>query len=1072
MKKFGLLGTSAISSAALFGLSMAFATPAQAQATDECTPEEAAAGTCTPPEAASSDPAILVTGSRIRRPNIESNVPIVSVTADDLQGGDPNVGDALNDLPSLRSTFSQSNSVRFIGTTGLNILDLRGLGIARTLVLVNGRRHITALPGDFVVDINTIPSDLIERIDVITGGSSAVYGSDAVAGVVNFILRRDFDGIRLRGQGGISQQGDRGIQFVSLTAGRNFWDDRANIAINLEYANAEVLSFGDRPELTGAYDGRCQLNASEFSTGEPQSGDGVPDSAFFCGVRNNAISDGGTLTAVSPFSAAAGGCTNPTLAPGAANAAIGAARCINPGTPHGQVRTFRFADGSGELLEDVPCFDFRPFVSGNVISCPGSRVPGSTLRNTGQIIPGLDRYTANILMHFDVSDAFRPFFEAKYVHINSQQESQPSFFQSSFAAFFVGALIPNNNGIMCDNAYLSDANLAAAQSIGYCPNGRVVNLANPTTVANGVLPVGRFNIDFGGRQEIVTRDTYRFVAGIQGDFNEDWNYEVAFNYGRVDIRQDEHNDLVAFDLNGNADGFLLAIDAVRNAAGQIVCRVNQVAVTRPDCVPINTFGFGRPSAAALDFSNTTSWVEQRASQYNAVAYVNGDLSQLFELPGGPVRFVLGAEWRRETAFLEADPLSAAGGTFFNAFATFDPPALEVKEAFGEIELPLLRDLPFAQELTLTAAGRYSDYNSAAGTVGNTFSYNINGTWAPVRDIRFRANYSKSVRVPTLSDLYTEPTQNFAFIADPCDVANIGNGTANRAGNCGADGVPVGFINTLARTQSTGFFSQGNPFLSEETGKSLTIGTVITPRWVPGLSLTVDYYRIRVDNLIAVLGAQVILNQCYDLPRPNQFCDLINPRNPDFSFPNPALISGGVNFAQFKADGIDVELSYRRTFDNGHRLNFRGLATYVIRRDNFVSPTDPTFRDRVLSEVGDPQLAAFLTLSYGVGPWDLRWQTNYVGKQTIGAYESYFGIDGRPAQNADLTAEVWYPAQWYHGVRLSHRVNERFQFYGGVENVFDNDPRILRNTFGSTGTAAGTPWDYVGRYFYAGAIVDF
>ncbi len=1050
MKKFGLLSSSAIGSAALFGLSLAFAAPAYAQ--DDPAPAPASDQDQADDQGGQN---VEVTGTRIRRPNIESNVPIVSVTADEIADGDPNVGDALNDLPSLRSTFSQANSVRFIGTTGLNLLDLRGLGIARTLVLVNGRRHITALPGSYQVDINTIPSDLIERIDVITGGSSAVYGSDAIAGVVNFVLRRDYDGIRLRGQAGISQQGDRGIQFVSLTAGRNFADDRANVAINLEYVNAEALYFGDRPELTGAYDGRCQFNASEFSTGEPAAGDGVPDQTFLCGVRNNAISNGGTISAASPFSAANGGCTNTSLAPGGVNAAIGAARCINPGTPQGQTRTFRFAD-SGLLVEDVPCADFRPFGSGNVISCPNSLAPGATLRNTGQIAPGLDRYTANILFHFDISEAFRPFMEGKYVHIFSRQQGQPSFFSPLSAT--IG--LPNQH---CDNAFLSDQGLAQLQAIGYCSNGRT---------ATQTIPMGRFNTDFGGRAELVTRDTYRFVAGIQGDFNDDWNYEISFNYGHVDIRQDEFNDLIAFDLDGNADGFLLAIDAVRNAAGQIVCRVNQVVVTRPDCVPINTFGNGAPTQAALDFVNTTSWVEQRASQYNVVAYVNGDLSQLFELPGGPVRFVVGGEWRRETAFLEADPLSAAGGTFFNAFATFDPPALQVWEAFGEIEIPLLRDLPFAQELTLTAAARYSDYNSGAGGAGSSFAYNINGTWAPVRDIRFRANYSRSVRVPTLSDLFTVASQNFAFLADPCDVVNIGNGTANRPTNCAADGVPVGFVNALARSQSTGFFSQGNPFLEEETGKSLTIGTVITPRWVPGLSVTIDYYRIRVNNLIAVLGAQTILNQCYDLPRPNQFCDLLSPRNPDFTFQNPALISGGVNFAQFKADGIDVELSYRRTFENGHRLNFRGIATYVIRRDNFTSPTDPTFRDRVLGELGDPQLSANLSLSYGIGGWDFRWSTNYVGKQTIGAWESYFSVDGRPPQNADLTAEVFYPAQWFHSVRLSYRVNERFQFYGGIDNVLDNDPRILRNTFGSTGTAAGTSWDYIGRYFYAGAIIDF
>ncbi len=318
-------------------------------------------------------------------------------------------------------------------------------------------------------------------------------------------------------------------------------------------------------------------------------------------------------------------------------------------------------------------------------------------------------------MHFDVSDAFRPFAEGKFVHIFSRQEGQPSFFQGSFGGFF-----GQGNGIRCDNAYLSAQNLAVLQSQGYCSGG--------ATFA-GIVPVNRFDVDFGGRSELVTRDTWRVVAGVQGDFNDDWNYEVSFNYGHVKIHQDELNDLIIDDpFNGFADdGFLLAVDAVRNAQGQIVCRVNQAAVTRPDCVPINVFGSGAPTQAALDFVNTTSYVDSSASEYDAVAFVNGDSSQLFSFPGGPARFVIGGEWRRETAFLEADPLSANFGTFFNAFATFDPPALTVKEVFGELELPLLRDLPFAQELTITGAARYSDYNTSAN---HTFAWNINGTWAP------------------------------------------------------------------------------------------------------------------------------------------------------------------------------------------------------------------------------------------------------------------------------------------------------------------------------------------------------
>jgi hypothetical protein len=244
--------------------------------------------------------------------------------------------------------------------------------------------------------------------------------------------------------------------------------------------------------------------------------------------------------------------------------------------------------------------------------------------------------------------------------------------------------------------------------------------------------------------------------------------------------------------------------------------------------------------------------------------------------------------------------------------------------------------------------------------------------------------------------------------------------------------------------------------------------VFTPRWIPGLSFTVDYYRIRVENLIAALSAQAILNQCFDLPDlSNQYCLLLNPRNADFTFQNPALTSAGINFAEFRADGIDMEVAYRRTFGNGHRLNARAIATYVIQRTNFTSPTDPTFGDRILGELGDPRWAANFTLTYGMGPWDLRWSANYIGATSTSTYEAFNSFQGRPPTNADVTFPTRYPDIVYHALRLSHRVNDRFTFYGGVDNVFDSAPPL-----GLLGTGAGDPYDQIGRYFYAGATVDF
>jgi outer membrane receptor protein involved in Fe transport len=1058
MRKFGLLGTSALRSAAFIGLSVALASPAFAQ--EELDADQEQEGTLEgevevesgedTDTAAGADETIIVTGSRIRRPNLTSTVPITSVGPEEvLQTADVSLGDALNDLPSLRSTFSQTNSTRFIGTAGLNWLDLRGLGVVRTLVLVNGRRHITSTPGDYLVDVNVIPSDLVDRIDIVTGGNSAIYGSDAVAGVVNFILKRNFDGIRVRGQAGITDNGDRGSYFTSVTAGRNFADDRGNIAIALEYAKANPLYFRDRPFEYGSQAGRCQFNVAEpqgAAGGEtgPSASDNIPDNQFFCGIRNGGLSTSGTIGGLSA------------------------------------TQFLRF-NRAGDLFVDTVQTSFIPFGSGNVIGGdPGAG--GTTLRETGQVAAGLDRYMANLLFSFEVAPAFRPFLEAKYVHVDAVQEGQPSFFQGQLNTFFSGAFgIPVPN-IRCDNPFLTAQNITTLRGVGLCGGAAAFNPA-------ATIPISRFNTDFGGRGELHDRDTYRIVGGFDGDFNDDWRYEVAVNYGRLETFQRSLNNLYLRDINGNLAGFSRAIDATRNASGQIVCRINADASTTnddPACVPINIFGFGRMDQAALNYVNTTATREEWAEEFVASAFLSGDLSQLFELPGGPIGFAVGAEYRTEDSFSQWDPLTRSGGTFLNAIQTFDPPKLKVKEAFGEIRIPVLKDLPFAHELTLEAAARYSDYN--LGNTNSTFAYNLGGTFAPTPDLRLRANYSKSVRVPTQTDLFSPFSQNFAFIADPCDAVNITN-NPNRAANCQAAGVPptanaassavcattafpnpVGqpFINCLARAFSTGFFSGGNPNLEEETGKSLTIGGVFTPRFLPGFSLSVDYYNIKVDNLIAVLGAQAIINQCYDEESiQNPFCATVSRDPATGFFNNPAVLAAGVNFAAQRTEGIDFDIAYRRNFQNGHRLSLRGIATYVLKLNNFTNPANPALPNRQLSELGDPQFAASFNASYGWDAYTLSYNLRYIGKQTISTYEAQHSFNGNPPTNADVTAEVWYPDVFYHNVRMSIKVNERFTFYGGVDNLMDRMP-----PFGLLGTGGGDPFDPIGRQFYFGATIDF
>lgn len=1014
-----------------------------------------------PAAATSSGDTIVVTGSRISRPTLSSPVPVTTVTAQELTDtGDVSLGDALNDLPSLRSTFGQGNSTRFIGTAGLNLLDLRGLGTSRTLVLVNGKRHITASPGDYLVDTNTIPVDLLERVDVVTGGGSAVYGSDAVAGVVNFILKRDFEGLSLRGQGGISDRGDRGSYFVSGTWGTNFADNRGNVAVSAEYAKQQPLYFTDRDSLTGAFSGRCQFQTVEPTGGEPFGTDGIFDTEFLCGVKNGSISDGGTIGRV------------------------------------GVGQYLRFGS-NGDLFVDVPEGDFEAGGSANLLGGQGS-----TLRNTGQLAAGLDRYAINLLAHFDVSDAFRPFVEAKYVRVNALQEGQPSFWQGSLKGFFANTQEQFDaiQNLQCDNPFLTTQALTTLQSFGLC--------ANPAT---GTFNMSRFNVDFGGRGEKHVRDTYRIVGGVEGTFNDDWRYELSLNYGKLKTRMRSLNNLRLFDEDGNLDGFLLAIDAQRNAAGQIVCGVNNDADPtndRPDCVPINVFGDGAPSQAALDFVNTEARRRESASEFVALGSVSGDLSQLFELPGGPIGFALGGEYRQEKAFSAFDDLTASGGTFLNAIQPFAPPKLSVKEAFGEVELPLLKNMTMAEELTVRGAARVSDYNTATGTV---WAWNLDAIWAPIRDIRFRAALAESVRAPTQSDLYSPFSENFAFLSDPCDEANI-TANPNRVANCAAAGVPTTYNpavvaacassaapgvvgdpwrNCLARTATTGYVSGGNPTLVEERGRSLTLGAVIQPRFIPGLNFTIDYYKIKVDNLISALGAQQIISLCYDNAGGinNPFCSTVSRDPATGLFVEPAVISGGVNFAAQKTEGIDFDVSYRRTLPNGHRLSLRGIATHLFRLDNFTDPTRADLPNRQMSELGDPRWAANVNANYDFGVVDVTYNLRYLGKQTIGSWEtqhSYTGvcpasgvtgvsggtctpgeITTLDPQNLDAFPVKNYPDVFYHAVRVGIDVNRDFNFYAGVDNLFDKKP-----PYGLLGTAGGDPYDTYGRFFYAGVKANF
>lgn len=1104
MTRFSLLNATALRSTVLIlaaGLS-AQAANAQ-QATVPVTPAPTPAPVCDPadptdpdcpPEAvnqtsadgatSTQEQSVVVTGSRIRRPNLESNVPIVAIGGEEFfQQGQNNVGDTLNELPQLRSTFGQQNAGRFLGTTGLNLLDLRGLGTNRTLVLVNGRRHVAAdiLSNAASPDVNTIPNDLIERVEVVTGGNSAIYGSDAIAGVVNFVLRRDFDGLQLRGNAGISEEGFGGNQFVAALAGKNFAGGRGNVTLSAEYARSDRVYGSQIPFLRTPV---SFLTVDSDTTGLVNGSDNVPDAVLFGDVRSASIYFNGLV----PFPQTTG---NPVCGTGIAPS-NGPASTVG-GTPFNCT------------------YLFTP--EGNLVAQTGTRVGlgriGGIVGGNGQtgregkllsVLPFQQRMNFNLLSRFEVSPALEFFAEGKFVQVKTQgQQASPAFVQGITYSDARERPRLDNPFLSTQARTLITQQLLASGLNSALTTGTALSTADRANITNGSyrFTVARSLADLGNRDERSNRETYRIVAGARGTFNTDWSYELSANFGRVDEKTTILGNLIP-------QRFLLALDAgLDPATGQIRCRsqfvpgaatpyafdpagADTLAADIAACRPYNPFGEA-DNSAARNFILQDTVSNAYIKQFVVSGFVSGDLSQLFELPGGPISFAVGAEYRKEDAFYQADPIVEAGSTFYNALPTFDPDPFKVKEAFAEIRIPLLKDLPLFQELTFSAAGRISDYERTG--LRSVKAYNAGVEWRPIRDLRLRGNYGRAVRAPNYTETSTPLSQNFSpGFSDPCLPQNLG-ATQFRAANCAAD---LGALldnpdfRTLA-AYSLEFLSGSNPNLKEESSDSWTVGAVFEPTFLRGFSATVDYYDITVNDVIGAVSALGIISNCYDNPSlANPFCGAFQRNRGPGLGPNgevpgqiiqSSLIAAPINFQALKRRGIDFEVSYRGRIANDLSLSTTLIYTHQLQNSNFTNPTDPDFENRILGELGDPQDEFRFDADLTRGPLTLGYQMSYIGPQFTTTFESFNALQDRGPQNADAFSIQRYKAVAYHDVRLELRLREALgllsnrsdlSVYAGVDNITNKNPQL-----DLTGIGAGSGiYSIRGRNYYAGFRARF
>lgn len=957
-------------------------------------------------DSVAEEDAIVVTGSRIARPDIENANPVVAISAATIEeSGEVNVTDILLRNPALTastgSSLSGGRDAGF-GETGVNLLNLRNLGTNRTLLLVNGKRHVAGIPNSAAVDINAIPQDLIQSIDVLTGGVSAIYGADAVSGVVNFVLRRDFEGIRARGQAGISEEGDAGSQFASIAAGTNFADDRGNIAIAYEFANTERLS-SFRRSFSGDPLGNRQLlrNLADFPD-DP----GVFDRILYTNVTWSDSAPGGAVDLD---------------------------------------------------LDGIPDFTGGglPYDRGIVLRAAGGRAIGGSNTPTagyfGDIAPATRRHLVNALASFEFTPAVRIYGDAKYVRSQAFSVGQPSF---DFFTF-----------IQPDNAFLNQRFGAGA-----APDGALLS---------------RDNFDFGIRGEDNVRETWRGVVGVEGEITDNARYDVSYVYGRTDARNTQTANLIG-------DRYFAALDAVRDpATGQIVCRSTLFPAGNIDpdnfgrpattftpgagsaCRPLNLFGEGAASQEALDFVLADNVNRYRVTQQVVSGSIAGDFDALFELPGGSLGFALGAEYRKESSRSTPDALIQSGALRDFADQPVSGGEFDVKEVFAELNAPILADRPFFELLSVSAAVRLSDYS----TVGKTTTWNLSGVYAPIRDVRFRGSYSQSVRAPNIGELFDPQGSAFAFVTDPCDVTRLNDGTQFRRANCTALLAGLGLSPAEIATFSPATDAQntttrrglagGNPNLIEETAKAWTAGVVIQPSFIRNLSLTVDYYNIRITDAVNTPSATEVAELCVDQPTlDNAFCPNIfrsNVPGPGRGFvlgdnndplQRIGFVTGPQNVAVLETSGVDFALRYAYNTDRLGRFTL-GLVGSYLESYNF-TPS-------IGADPEDDRLQAYNPKWRG--SVDIGWQLNGLNVSYNLQYQSSTRRF-EPQQieaNPDLADPRFFKVKelWDHNLRVAYDVNDRFNFYVGVNNLTNQKPDFADFNYPISG---------VGRYIYAGARI--
>ena len=917
---------------------LALSAPAAAQEVDaqaggKVVPEAEAAQE-QPPETTTSEEgeAIVVTGSRITRDGYQAPTPVTVAVADDLLKAAPTgIPEGLNRLPQFVGSSGPNKQGNIFGTPNHgNLLNLRGLGANRTLILLDGLR---VPPTTYLgtVDVDIFPHLLIQRVDVVTAGASSAYGSDAVAGVVNFVLDKNYTGVKGVAQNGISSRGDNASYRLGLAGGIDL-GSRAHALVSIDHSSSDGYLFSDRPELAdhGLAVGR--------TVGAGRAGTAANPYIFLEDLRLSLATFGGLATS-GPF----------------ANTNF-----VSPGV-------------------------YRPVIRGTATGSPGVFVRGDYYfgPDTQQASAAVENTSAFARLSYELTDAMTAYAQVIGAQSEISYNSLPNLL-----------LTPP---IFSGNAFLP-AELQAQLTAAGTPS----------------FNFGKSMIELGPILSDERLRNLHATIGLEGDF-AGFEWSVNYVYGKATHRFAQGNNFEQAKLAA-------AMDAVRDpATGSIVCRPTlstdpAVRARYADCVPFNVFGLGAASDASKAYVVGTSRYFAENVTNDVTATISGDV---FTLPAGPVSIALGAEYRDQTLDLDsnADPavrldltglrgLAANATRFYLSNTASAGGKVEVKEAFAEISVPVLSDLPFARSLDINGAFRYTDYS----TSGGVSTWKVGGSWEPFDDLRFRVTRSRDIRAPTLFDLFAGSQIQQAAVLDPH--TNISSTSFQR--------------------------TSGNPDLKPEIGNTWSAGFVYQPSYLPGFSIAIDAYDVEITGAIATLSALQALTDCEDsggtapscanIDRPLPFSD----RSPA-NYPTEIRVSG-VNIASIKTRGVDVDATYHQQLGGGD-LTLRLFASYVDRFRTQLSANQPLIEYVGYSAAGSggvagaiPQFKGTFSANYSIGAFSIFAQENVIGRIKLGPTSVYDEPSLPGWYTTDLTLSYNFDAYGHDG-----------EFFVSATNLFDSTP---------------------------------